>query len=220
MADTDILDNAQVRDSILRVYENFYWIHEWIIDVCARWALKQTDDIDKKLHLIQQAWEERNQMVAFKEEILALGYCWDELDHSSYLFEAMRTRYALFKTTEDELEVLVGMNLFSEGVFGVTELVELHGMSPKLFPRFPEFAREEMEHADGGKRALARLLAQQPELRPHARELVEKYRRALVDTATEPEFSKFLMQLVSQGLLPADVLQRALLRYNEVLGWV
>ena len=217
MATKQDLNREDVRQNILRIYENFYWIHLWIIDVLARWTLKR-QDTDGKLNLVQQSWEERNQMEAFKQEILDLGYHWDDLDHESYMFDAMRNRYNNFMTTDDELEVLIGMNLFSEGVFGYTELEQLHKHSPELFPRFPEFCEEEAEHAEGGRQALMAILERQPELREHAATLVEKYRKALLDTASDPNFSAFLMGLIQQGLLGKDVVERAMERFGKVFG--
>jgi hypothetical protein len=211
------LQRDEIRENLLRVYENFYWIHMWIINVCARWVLKH-DNVDEKLELIEQAWEERNQMVAFKQAIIDLGYDWSKLDHDSYFFSAMKNRYRNFMNTEDELEVLIGMNLFSEGVFGYVELEQLSKHSPGLFPKFEEFAEEEDRHAQHGKRFLMEALKKKPSLVPHARALVGTYQNALVETATDPEFSVFLNNLVKQGFVGPDVVDRAKVRFKEVFG--
>ena len=47
MATLQDLKREEVRQSLLRIYENFYWIHLWIIDVCARWILKREDAAGK-----------------------------------------------------------------------------------------------------------------------------------------------------------------------------
>jgi hypothetical protein len=215
MATLTDLKREEVRQSVLRIYENFYWIHLWIIDVCARWTLKQAD-VELKLGLVQQAWEEHNQMYEFKNAILALGFEWDDLEHESYLFDAMKKRYATFMTTDDELEIVIGMNLFSEAVFGVSELEQLHDNSPEIFPRFPEYCQEEIRHGEEGKRRLLSILEQRPELRPHAITLIDKYRKSLRDTTSDPQFGGFLMNLVQQGLLGKDVLDRVGARFHEV----
>jgi hypothetical protein len=211
------LQRPEIRENLLRIYENFYWIHMWIVNVCARWVLKH-EEVDKKLDLVEQAWEERNQMVAFKQAIIDLGYEWDKLDHEAYFFSAMKNRYRSFMATEDELEVLIGMNLFSEGVFGYTELEQLDKHSPGLFPKFKEFAEEEARHAEQGRRFLMDALKKQPSLVPHARMLVGKYQKALMETATDPEFSVFLRELVQQGFVGPDVVDCAGVRFRQVFG--
>ena len=211
------LKREDMRESLLIIYENFYWIHLWIITVCARWILKR-GDVEGKLELVEQAWEERNQMHIFKQGILDLGYDWDALDHDAYLFDAMRDRYHEFMTTDDELEVLIGMNLYSEGVFGCAELEELYNHSPDLFSRFPEFLQEEIEHAEQGRKVLMGLLEKQPDLRPRAQELVKKYQNVLIETTTDAQFGPFLKRLIEQGFIGADIVDGTQVRFKKVFG--
>ena len=99
-----------------------------------------------------------------------------------------------------------------------TIIEQMSKHSPGLFPKFQEFAEEEDRHAQHGVRFLMDALAKQPSLVPHARTLVGKYQNALMETATDPEFSVFLKGLVQLGFVGPDVVDCAKVRFQKVFG--
>ena len=220
MATLDELKNSkEMRDNILTIYVNFYWIHKWIIEVCSVFLVKEKN-VERQLELVEQMWDERAQMKEFKSCAIELGYDWDEIPHDSLLFESMRERYNRFKTTGSYFDVVIGMNIFSEGIFGITELEELYKKSPEIFPRFPGFIKEEEEHAQIGLSKLEEAIENDQQLIPEIKGVVNTYRETLMRTAEDEQFSNFLKTLMSLDLLPTNIVDIAVKKYDEKLGYI
>ena len=218
MATLQDLEHEEGQQIVLTIYENFYWMRRHIIEMFARWILRR-EDVDGKLELVEHAWEEARQMKLLKQAILDLGYDWDKLDHESYFFEAVRRRYRELMASEDEFEMLVGMNLFSKGTIGYTELDQLYDHSPEIFTLFPGFRQEEGKHTEIAKQRLLQILEKKPELRPNASKIVERYRTVgLEENRTDPQLAAFVKVLIEHGFIGEDAWERAMGRLNEVFG--
>jgi 1,2-phenylacetyl-CoA epoxidase catalytic subunit len=72
------------------------------------------------------------------------------------------------RESDDELEVLVGLNLYAEGVLAIEELLQLDRNASQYFPTFHQILKDEGMHLGYGKEVLRRLINESPENRERA----------------------------------------------------
>lgn len=167
-------DGEEILNLILMLHINFYYAELDIIDVCAKWVLRRSVP-DEKFMLIEHAADEIRHSQHFKDGIEALGLKWDELPMEKFQLEDRSERFGRLLTSEDEIEVLVGLNLYAEGVLAMEELVQLHRNKPEYFPRFGEILTDEGRHLKYGLIVAKRRLQDNPEAREKAQHYCDEF---------------------------------------------
>jgi hypothetical protein len=220
MATVSDLENPAVRESVLRILVNQFWVEAWVIDVCAR-SVAYAADVDEKLETARHMADTARQMAEFRRiAVETLGADWDALDPGAYGFGVMNKRYEWLNETTDPVELYIGLYMFAHGVFGHLEFSGLHQCSPEVFPRYAEYSKTIDESCASAVTRLKRLTEQRPELLEHAQRTARKYGDVLIETSGDSSFAQFLEQLVAQGLVPADTAESGLLRFVEIFGFL
>jgi hypothetical protein len=213
------IDREELREVLLVIYLNLYWLRALVIDVLARWMPRV--DVETKLELVYHAVEEARQMAILRNSVIGLGVDWDALDHDSALFEGVKRRYADMIEADDEIRVIIGMNLFSRGVMGYTELDQLAERSPDLFPFAADFLARENQHVDNARQRLGRLVRADPALLEHAREVATHYRTVgFRENLENRQLMDLMARLIGFEMLGEDALERALNRVETVFEGV
>lgn len=213
------VDREELREVLLVIYLNLYWLRALVIDVLAQWMPRA--DVDTKVELVHHAAEEARQMGILRNAIVGLGVDWDALDHDTALFEGVKRRYADMIAADDEIRVIIGMNLFSRGVMGYTELDQLAERSPDYFPFAADFLERENEHVENARRRLAKIVRRDAELLEHARDLATHYRTAgFQENLENQQLMDLMARLIDYGMLGEDALERALNRVETVFEGV
>lgn len=209
------IDREELREVLLVIYLNLYWLRALVIDVLAQWMPRV--DVETKVELVHHASEEARQMGVLRNAIVGLGADWDALDHDTALFEGVKRRYADMIAADDEIRVIIGMNLFSRGVMGYTELDQLAERSPDLFPFAADFLAREDEHVENARQRLGRLVRRDPALLEHARDVAMHYRTAgFQENLENHQLMDLMGRLIGFEMLGEDALERALNRVETV----
>jgi hypothetical protein len=209
------IDREELREVLFVIYLNLYWLRALVIDVLARWMPRT--DVETKVDLVHHAAEEARQMGILRDAVVGLGVDWDALDHDTALFEGVKRRYADMIEADDEIRVIIGMNLFSRGVMGYTELDQLAERSPDLFPFAGDFLAREDEHIEKARQRLARIVRRDPELLDHAREIATHYRTVgFQENLENQQLMDLMARLIGFEMIGEDALERALNRVETV----
>lgn len=166
-------------DAMLIIYTNFYYSELQIIDLCGRWIPRRTD-LKEKSFLIRHASDEIRHAAMFRRGIEGLGLEFTDEMIEQYQVGDIGERFERLHSSDDELEVLVGLNLYAEGVLAMEELVELGEFATEYFPDFPKIAREEMVHLGFGRAVLERMFGENEKEKERAQIMCDEFAEHLV----------------------------------------
>lgn len=203
-------------DLILTVYVNFYYSELEIIDLCARW-LPRRNSLQEKNYLIKHAADEVVHARLFREGVEILGQPWHGFDHEPYRIDDISERFAKLFYSDDEVEVLIGLNLYAEGVLAMEELYQLGRSGSPYFHQFDRIEREERRHVAFGITVAQRVLAENPEARKRAVEHCKWYREHL-EGYLEGRLKQSIGWAIDAGFVSADYIDRTRLRFDDVMG--
>ena len=122
----------------------------------------------------------------------------------------------LLLNSDDELEVMIGLNVYAEGVLAMEELAEMSVTKPEYFPSFARIANEEKAHLAFGKKVLERVFAEQPSERERAQEHVEWYKAHIRPYLWE-DISDVIDVGIKHNVLYPDFRERAVQRFDDEL---
>jgi 1,2-phenylacetyl-CoA epoxidase catalytic subunit len=203
-------------DLILTVFVNFYYSELEIMNLCARW-IPRRDDLKEKRYLLQHALDEITHAGLFREGVERLGQPWDEFDHSQYRIRDIDDRFRKLYESDDELEVLIGLNLYSEGVLAMEELHQLGLNKPQYFYQFDRIEREERRHVGFGLTVAKRLLGESEENKLRAAEHCKWYKDHL-DNYLSGELSQAISWGISAGFVSGDYIARIRQRFTDTMS--
>jgi len=215
---TKILDEGgqELLDMVLTVYVNFYFSELEIIDLCAKWIPKRTN-ITEKFYLVHHAKDEVSHSKLFKTGVEELGIEWNKELIKKYRLSDIDDRFHKLHSSDDEIEVLVGLNVYAEGVLAMQELLEMGENRPDIFPSFNRIGKEEMAHLGFGKKTLTRMFAEDQANLAKAQEHCDWYKAHLKPYLYE-EISPWIDTGIKYGLLNADFRDRAVQRFNDEMA--
>lgn len=210
-----ILDQGgqELLDLILTVNVNFYFSELEIIDLCAKW-IPRRDDLREKFYLVHHAHDEMTHSNLFKDGVRHLGLQWDDALIERYRLSDHDHRFAKLLDSDDELEVLIGLNVYAEGVLAMESLVEMGETRPDIFPAFRQIAREELTHLAFGKKVLERMFEENPAERERAQMHCDWYRDHIHPYLWR-DISGLLGTGIRHGILHADYRERAVARFEN-----
>ncbi len=203
-------------DLVLTVLVNFYYSELEIIDLCARW-IPRREDLREKKYLLQHATDEIRHAGLFREGIERLGMPWDGFDHSRYQIKDIDDRFQKLFSSDDELEVLIGLNLYAEGVLAMEELHQLGRNKPQYFYQFDRIEREERRHVGFGITVAKRLLSESEENRRRAAEHCKWYQDHL-ENYLGGELSTTINWAIQAGFVSDDYIPRTRQRFHDTMS--
>lgn len=203
-------------DLILTVYVNFYYSELEIIDLCARW-LPRRERLKEKNFLLRHASDEIVHARLFREGVERLGQGWNDFDHERYRIDDVDARFSKLHYSDDEVEVLIGLNLYAEGVLAMEELYQLGQGKPQYFYQFDRIAREERRHVAFGVTVVNRLLQENPADRRRAVEHCKWYREHL-DDYLGGELKEPIAWAMQAGFVSADYIPRTRQRFTDTMS--
>jgi 1,2-phenylacetyl-CoA epoxidase catalytic subunit len=203
-------------DLILTVYVNFYYSELEIIDLCARW-LPRRASLREKNYLIAHASDEVQHARLFREGVEALGQPWHGFDHDAYKIDDIGDRFARLFYSDDEIEVLIGLNLYAEGVLAMEEIYQLGRSKSRYFHQFERIEREERRHVAFGITVANRILAENGEARKRAVGYTDWYREHL-DGYLGGQLKESISWAIEAGFVSGDYIERTRTRFDDVMG--
>ncbi len=201
-------------DLILIVYVNFYYSELEIIDLCSRWVGRRDTFIEKS-YLVKHAADEVRHANLFKEGVERLGLDFDALDHDKYRIKDIDDRFTKLHESDDELEVLVGLNLYAEGVLALEEIYQLGNARPDLFYKFDQIYADEKTHLRFGEVVAKRLIEESEENQKKANEHNRWYERHLKDYI-DGELADKIQVGIDMGFLTSDYSESLKQRFRDV----
>jgi hypothetical protein len=208
----------EILDLILVLLVNFYYAELDIIDVCGRWIPRRSV-LDEKFMLVEHAADEMRHAQYFKQAVEALGLKWEELDRDKYYLPDQSTRFSKLLTSEDEIEVLVGLNLYSEGVLAMEELAQLHHNKPEYFPKFGEILTDEGRHLKYGITVARRRFKDDEEARAKAQRYCDEMGQHLQQYLWD-DINDAINLGIHLGYLDEDYRMKAVKRFENVMSAV
>jgi hypothetical protein len=205
-------------DAVATIYVNFYLSELRIIDLCARWIPKR-NIVKEKYYLVHHANDEVRHAELFKKGFQKLGGIIDDSALERYHVQDMEDRFDRLFSSEDELEVLIGLNMYAEGVLAMMELEQLGKNAPGLFPDFLQIAQDEKTHLAFGCKVIERILEEQPEERDRATKIARGYREHLSGYLSST-VSGMIDFGVSINALDDDYRQKAVDLYEGIMDRV
>ena len=202
-------------DLVLTVYVNFYYSELDIIHLCSRWVPRRSDLLEKSF-LLRHAADEIKHAELFREGVEQLGMAWDGFDHERYRIADIRERFDKLFRTEDELEVLIGLNLYAEGVLALEELEQLGKHKPEYFFQFDRIAREERAHVAFGVTVAKRMIAESEDNRRRALGHCKWYEEHM-DRYLGGELSQRIRWASSRGFVSPDYVERTRQRFRSTM---
>lgn len=203
-------------DLILTVYVNFYYSELEIIDLCARW-LPRRNGLREKNFLIRHAADEVVHARLFREGVERLGQPWHEFDHDAYRIDDIGERFAKLFYSDDEIEVLIGLNLYAEGVLAMEELYQLGQSKSPYFYQFDRIEREERRHVAFGITVANQILETNDEARKRAVGYCDWYREHL-DGYLGGQLKESIGWAMDAGFVSTDYVERTRKRFDDVMG--
>jgi 1,2-phenylacetyl-CoA epoxidase catalytic subunit len=203
-------------DLVLTVYVNFYYSELEIIALCERWLPRRTD-LREKSYLLHHAADEIKHAGLFREGVERLGMPWDGFDHDKYRIDDIDQRFHKLHESDDELEVLIGLNLYAEGVLALEELYQLGRNKPEYFWQFAKIEQEERRHHAYGITVAKRYLAESEENRSRAAEHCRWYAEHL-DNYLGATLSETIEWGIRAGFVDSDYIPRTRQRFNETMS--
>jgi 1,2-phenylacetyl-CoA epoxidase catalytic subunit len=205
-------------DLILLVYVNFYWSELEIIDLCAKWIPKR-DNLEEKFYLVHHASDEVKHSILFKEGVEDLGLSWNDIDFSKYKLKDIEGRFGKLEESDDEIEILIGLNLYAEGVLAMEELIQLERNASKYFPSFRQIIKEEGTHLGFGKQVLHRYMEESFENKKIAQLNCDWYGNHLQKYLWE-DISEYIDQGIDFGFLDKKYREKTAERFEVVMSSV
>jgi hypothetical protein len=196
--------DATTRKALFPLLNNLYWVHLDIVDVCSKWVPRRERD-DERAWLATQLAREATEVAMYREMVEALG----SIPDASYRINDSLVRYRRLKETDDDVEVLVGMNVLAQAVLGHIEHRNLLRFDPVFFAPFVETIAFD---AGAWERARIAMTRRDPE---RLREQLEAHRRHMLEL-TIPELEPLLEPVIAVGVLAPDVFEVGIERYAEV----
>ena len=214
----DILNEGgqDLLDLVLVVYVNFYFSELEIIDLCGKWIPRRSI-LKEKFYLVSHASDEVSHATLFKDGVKGLGIEWNNSLIDQYRLNDIDSRFAKLLQSDDELEVLIGLNIYAEGVLAMEELVEMAKNRPEYFPSFARIAREEATHLAFGKTVLKRMLADDDGLLGTARQHCDWYRDHLRPYLWK-DISRYIDVGIRNGVLDHDFRDRTVSRFVDEMA--
>lgn len=203
-------------DLVLTVFVNFYYSELEIIDLCGRW-LPRRDNLQEKQYLLRHASDEVIHARLFRQGVERLGMPWDGFEHSRYQIKDIDDRFRKLYESDDELEVLIGLNLYAEGVLAMEELHQLGRCKPKYFYQFDRIEREEQRHVGYGIIVAKRRIAESEENRERAVEHCRWYQEHL-DNYLSGELSEAIEWGIRSGFIEDDYVPRTRQRFRDTMS--
>jgi hypothetical protein len=200
---------------VLTVYVNFYYSELEIIDLCGRW-LPRRHSLREKNYLIAHAADEVHHARLFREGVERLGQPWHGFDHDPYRIDDIGDRFAKLHYSDDELEVLIGLNLYAEGVLAMEELYQLGQGRPEYFYQFDRIEREERRHVGFGITVAKRILEGNAEARRRAVDYCRWYRQHL-DGYLGGQLKESIAWAIEAGFVTSDYVPRTRQRFDQVV---
>lgn len=207
---------SEAWDLVLTVYVNFYYSELEIIDLCARWLPKR-DDLQEKQYLLRHASDEVVHARLFREGVERLGMPWYGFDHSRYQIKDIDDRFRKLHESDDELEVLIGLNLYAEGVLAMEELFQLGRCKPRYFYQFDRIEREERRHVGFGITVAKRRLQESQQNRLRAVEHCRWYQEHL-ENYLSGELSEVINWGIHAGFVNSDYIPRTRERFRDTMS--
>jgi hypothetical protein len=196
--------DARTREALFPLLNNLYWVHLDIVDVCSKWVPRR-ERHDERAWLATQLQREAAEVPMYLGMVEALGSTPDV----SYRINDSLVRYARLKETEDDVEVLVGMNVLAQAVLGHIEHRCLYRFDPAFFAPFAETIAFD---AGAWERARIAMGRRDPE---QLREQLEAHRQHMFDL-TIPELKPLLAPVIMAGVFPPEIIELGIERYSEV----
>jgi 1,2-phenylacetyl-CoA epoxidase catalytic subunit len=203
-------------DLVLLVYVNFYTSELEIIDLCAKW-IPRRELLAEKSYLLKHASDEVIHAELFKSGVEHLGIPWHEVDQEKFRIQDIDWRFKKLFDSDDELQVLIGLNLYAEGVLALEEIEQLGQSKPRYFKDFARICRDEKTHVAFGLKVAKRLLAQSAENRSRAQEYCSWYADHMKNYLGG-ELSKPLQTAIKHGFISADYVERTYSRFRSVMS--
>jgi len=203
-------------DVILTVYVNFYYSELDIIDLCARW-LPRRHSLREKNYLLSHAADEVQHARLFREGVEMLGQPWFEFDHEPYRIDDIGDRFAKLFYSDDEIEVLIGLNLYAEGVLAMEEIYQLGRGRSQYFYQFDRIEREERRHVAFGITVANRILEHNDEARKRAIEYCKWYREHL-EGYLGGQLKNSIVWAMEAGFVSEDYIERTRMRFNDTMS--
>lgn len=215
-----ILDKygSKCLDLILLVYINFYFSEIEIIDLCGRW-IPRRKILKEKFWLVQHAADEIRHSELFKDGVKLLGLDWEDLELEKYRLTDIEGRFGKLEESDDELEVLIGLNLYGEGVLAMEELIQLSRNAQQYFPAFPQILKEEGTHLVFGIEVTRRLIQESAENRERAQSHCDWYRNHLQQYLWK-DISPHIDQAIEYGLVDKRYREKTAERFKVVMSLV
>jgi 1,2-phenylacetyl-CoA epoxidase catalytic subunit len=203
-------------DLVLTVFVNFYYSELEIIDLCGRW-IPRRDSLREKQYLLRHASDEIVHARLFREGVERLGMPWDGFDHGRYRIEDIDDRFRKLHQSDDELEVLIGLNLYAEGVLAMEELYQLGRSKPQYFYQFDRIEREERRHVGFGVTVAKRLIGESEENRQRAVEHCKWYQQHL-NNYLNGELADKIGWAIKAGFVEQDYIPRTRQRFQTTMS--
>ena len=205
---SEIHRRASLDESVARalfpLLNNLYFVHLDIVDVCSAWVPRRLRD-DERQWLATQLRRETEEIPMYRALVAATGHEPNE----AFRIPDSKQRYARLKASDDELDVVVGMNVIAQGVLGALEHRQLHTYDPVLFAPLVETIAFETGNLERVKVLLRR---RDPD---RLRELMLSYHRHLLEVSI-PTIMPLLEPVIALGIFRGDIVQEGLERFAAI----
>lgn len=184
---------------------NLYWVHLDIVEVCAKWVPRRTAG-DERIWLATQLKRETAEIPMYQGLLERLGI---KPDPAMRIRDSL-LRYRALKETEDEIDMVVGMNVVAQGTLGIIEHEQLSKFAPGLLDPFAEAAigmRTDLDRA---------VLWLQKRDQAAVTEAFRRYWIHLHEISL-PELTPLLEPLIKAGVFAPDLISDARRRFAEIM---
>jgi hypothetical protein len=193
-----------IRAALYPLLNNLYFVHLDILEVCAKWIPRREAD-DERIWLAAQLYRETREVPMYREYVGAVGYS----PNRAIRIPDSENRYRELKDTEDEVDVIVGMNVIAQSVIGTIEHRQLCTFDPVFFAPLVEVLAFE---AGNLERVQVMLRRRDPS---HIEMLLAKYYEHLI-TVTKPEIMPLLEPVIALGIFADDIIEQGLARLAAI----
>jgi 1,2-phenylacetyl-CoA epoxidase catalytic subunit len=203
-------------DLILIVMVNFHYSEIEIMDLCGKWIPRRANLVEKG-YLVKHASDELRHAKLFRQGVERLGIDWDAFDHDRYRIRDIDERFQRLHDSDDELEVLIGLNLYAEGVLALEEIQQLGRHKPEIFYEFDSIYKDELTHHRFGVVVARRLIAESPENARRAQEYCDWYKDHL-DRYLGKDLEEKLAHAIRLNFIAPDYVEATKQRFHAVMG--
>lgn len=184
---------------------NLYWVHLDIIDVCAKWVPRREQG-DERMWLATQLKREVSEVPMYQGLLQRLGITPDP----KMRIRDSLTRYQQLKETEDEIDMVVGMNGVAQGTLGIIEHEQLYRFAPDLLAPFAEAAigmYSDLQHA---------VMWMRRRERESVAAAFHRYWAHLHEVSL-PEIGPLIRPLVAAGVFTEDLIRESEQRFRRIM---